>query len=68
MDLKQLKDLLKILRAQGVLEFSNGNLQIKLSEEVPSNKSRIKEEILEEPELSEEELIYYSATTPVEQA
>ena len=50
MDLKQLKDLLKILRAQGVLEFSNGNLQIKLSEEVPSNKSRIKEEILEEPD------------------
>lgn len=62
MDLKVLKDLLKILRDKGVLEFESQGIKLKLSEEVPESKYKRKQsEVDDEPELTEEELLYYSA-------
>lgn len=68
MDLKELKDLLKVLREKGVLEFKSKDLELKLSDEAPQSKYKRRQEIeeLEEQELSEEELLYYSATPPLE--
>jgi ribosome maturation protein Sdo1 len=67
-DLKQLKDLLKLLREKGVLEFENKDLKLKLSEEAPQSryKQRQETEMAEDRELTEEELLYYSATPPLE--
>jgi ribosome maturation protein Sdo1 len=68
MDLKHLKDLLKVLRDKGVTEFKTEGIEIKLSEEVPQSKYKRKQDEgdIEEDELSEEDLIYYSATAPIE--
>lgn len=68
MDLKHLKDLLKVLRDKGVTEFKTEGIEIKLSEEVPQSKYKRKQDEMdiEEDELSEEDLIYYSATPPIE--
>jgi ribosome maturation protein Sdo1 len=67
-DLKQLKDLLKLLREKGVLEFENKDLKLKLSEEAPMSryKQRQETEMADERELTEEELLYYSATPALE--
>jgi regulator of replication initiation timing len=67
-DLKALKDLLKLLREKGVLEFENKDLKLKLSEEAPQSryKQRQETEMAEDRELTEEELLYYSATPPLE--
>ena len=67
-DLKSLKDLLKLLREKGVLEFENKDLKLKLSEDAPQSryKQRQENEISEDKELTEEELLYYSATPPLE--
>jgi hypothetical protein len=67
-DLKHLKDLLKILREKGVLEFESNDLKIKLSEEAPQSKYKQKQDadLAEERELTEEELLFYSATPPLE--
>jgi len=67
-DLKHLKDLLKILREKGVLEFESNDLKIKLSEEAPQSKYKQKQDadLAEERELTEEELLFYSATPPIE--
>jgi ribosome maturation protein Sdo1 len=67
-DLKHLKDLLKILREKGVLEFESNDLKIKLSEEAPQSKYKQKQDadLAEEKELTEEELLFYSATPPLE--
>jgi ribosome maturation protein Sdo1 len=67
-DLKSLKDLLKLLREKGVLEFENKDLKLKLSEDAPQSryKQRQENEMAEEQELTEEELLYYSATPPLE--
>lgn len=67
-DLKALKDLLKLLREKGVLEFENKDLKLKLSEDAPQSKykQRQETELAEERELTEEELLYYSATPPLE--
>lgn len=69
MELKELKDLLKVLRAQGVLEFKSKDLLLKLSEDFPQHKEKKQEQtpILEEQELTEEELIFYSAIPPAAQ-
>jgi hypothetical protein len=63
MDLKYLKDLLKVLRDKGVLEFESNGIKIKLSEDVPESKYKKRQQELEEdePELTDEELLYYSA-------
>lgn len=68
MDLKHLKDLLKVLRDKGVTEFKSEGIEIKMSEEMPQSKyKRRQDEMdLEDNELSEEDLIYYSATPPIE--
>jgi len=67
-DLKSLKDLLKLLREKGVLEFENKDLKLKLSEDAPQSryKQRQENEMSEDKELTEEELLYYSATPPLE--
>jgi len=69
MNLKDLKDLLKLLREKGVLEFESDGLKLKLSEDVPQSRYKRKQEIesvMEEPELTEEELLFYSATPAIE--
>jgi ribosome maturation protein Sdo1 len=67
-DLKHLKDLLKILREKGVLEFESSDLKIKLSEDAPQSRYKQKQEseLAEDRDLTEEELLYYSATPPLE--
>ena len=69
MDLKELKDLLKVLREKGVLEFKSKDLELKLSEDAPQSKYKRRQELAdpeEDVELTEEELLYYSATPPLE--
>ena len=68
MDLKELKELLKVLRDKGVLEYRTKEIELKLSEDAPQSKYKRKQETdeLEEQELTEEELLYYSATPPLE--
>lgn len=68
MDLKNLKDLLKVLRDKGVLEFESDGIKLKFSEEVPESKYRKRQsdiEDIEEQELTDEELLYYSSTPPI---
>lgn len=67
-DLKHLKDLLKVLRDKGVLEFETSELKLKLTEEIPQSRYKQKQEMemAEDRELTEEELLYYSATPPLE--
>lgn len=67
-DLKHLKDLLKVLRDKGVLEFETNEVKIKLSEDIPQSRYKQKQEsdLAEDRELTEEELMYYSATPPLE--
>jgi len=68
MELKHLKDLLKLLREKGVIEYEAQGIKLKLTEEAPQSKYKRKQEIeeVEEQELTEEELLYYSATPPLE--
>lgn len=68
MDLKNLKDLLKLLREKGVLEYESQGIKLKLSEDAPQSKYKRRQEIeeLEDQELTEEELLYYSATPAIE--
>lgn len=68
MELRELKDLLKLLRAQGVLRFKTPDLELELSEFAPQQQKEKKQQIeLDERELTDEELIFYSAVSPVEQ-
>jgi len=69
MELKNLKELLKVLREKGVLEFEMDGVKLKLSEEAPQSKYKRRQEVeslIDDQELSEEDLIYYSATPPME--
>lgn len=68
MDLKQLKDLLKVLRDKGVLEFESDGIKLKLSEDIPESKYKRRQsetEEVEESDLTDEELLYYSAIPPI---
>jgi hypothetical protein len=67
LELKDLKDLLKLLRAQGVLRFKTPDLELELSEFAPQQKEKKQSMELDEKELTDEELIFYSALSPVEQ-
>jgi hypothetical protein len=62
-DLKTLKDLLKVLRDKGVLEFEANGIKLKLAEDMPESKYKKRQQELDEdePELTDEELLYYSA-------
>lgn len=69
-NLKDLKDLLKLLRAQGVQQYLTPELSLVLNEHAPVvyKRSTADEELVGEPELSPEEeaerLLFYSATPP----
>jgi len=67
MDLKNLKDLLKVLRDKGVLEFEADGIKLKLSEDIPESKYKKRQQEIDEdePELTDEELLYYSAMPAV---
>jgi hypothetical protein len=55
-DIKKLKELLKLLRSQGVLQYQTTDLNLVLTERSPeSTKSKASEIMEEEPELSPEE-------------
>ena len=66
MSLKELKDLLKVLRAQGVLTYNTTELSLTLSETLPA-KEQASAPIQEERELTPDELRYYSAGLDVPQ-
>lgn len=71
-DIKALKDLLKLLRAQGVLQYQSTDLNLVLSELPPqtTQKRSQAEEIFgeqdEDPALEIERLIDYSSKSPAE--
>ena len=70
MTVKELRELLKLLRSEGVQTFKDAGTEIHLFEDKPpSNYKRKKQEELpdEERELTPEELLYYSAISPLEQ-
>ena len=70
MDLKSLKDLLKLLRAQGVLQYQSQELNLVLSENwQPPRAKSADAEATEEVTPTEEEierLLFYSATPPAD--
>jgi len=47
-DIKALKELLKLLRSQGVLQYNSTDLQLVLSENLPINTHKSKSELVEE--------------------
>jgi len=70
-DIKQLKDLLKLLRSQGVLQYQSTDLNLVLSENAPASLSKRSqaEDIMSEdeeltPEQEAERLLFYSAGSP----
>jgi hypothetical protein len=70
-DIKALKELLKLLRSQGVLQYQSVDLTMVLSELPPqplSQKSRATEVLEAEEEQDEiaemERLLFYSSTKP----
>lgn len=70
-DVKALKKLLELLRAQGVLQYQTSELNLVLTERAPESiKSKSVEAVEEEEELSPEQeaerLLFYSATHPTE--
>jgi hypothetical protein len=70
-DAKKLKELLKVLRAQGVLQYQTASLTLVLAETLPQpfNKSGAEElmgEMEDSPEAEIERLINYSSKHPAE--
>lgn len=68
-DTKALKELLKLLRSQGVLQYQTPDLSLVLSESLPAPVQKKTEEVVEEelsPEEEAERLLFYSATHPTE--
>lgn len=75
-DVKQLKELLKLLRSQGVLQYASVDLTLTLSEQLPSpapSRRKLDREDLEEPFGEDEDpaseierLIDYSSRPPSE--
>lgn len=75
MDLKDLKELIKLLRKEGVQQYQDGTLVLVLSEEVPkSSYKKRQEEVspdgMEEPlefdDMTLDQQLAYSATHPLE--
>lgn len=67
-DIKQLKELLKLLRSQGVLQYQSTDLNLVLTEApAPTIKSKAAEVMDDEEELTPEQeyerLLFYSAPT-----
>lgn len=70
-DIKALKELLKLLRAQGVLQYQTTDLNLVLSETAPSTRRSQAEEIMSEeeeltPEQEAERLLFYSSSSPTD--
>jgi hypothetical protein len=69
-DIKQLEKLLKLLRAQGVMQYQTTDLNLVLSETAPVDikAKSLAEETMEElsPEEEVERLLFYSATPPID--
>lgn len=65
----ELKPLLKLLRAQGVLKYKTIELELELSESIPGAEpvSAAEPQFPEDRELTYEERLYYSATPPLPQ-
>lgn len=70
-NIKELKELLKLLRSQGVLQFQSPDINLVLTEAPPQSSKSKAEEIMQDDELSPEEeaerILYYSAVSPTEQ-
>lgn len=63
----ELKPLLKLLRAQGVLKYKTPELELELSESVPQEQQdpqATEAAFPEDRELTYDERLYYSATPP----
>jgi hypothetical protein len=64
-ELAQLKELIKVLRSNGVQQFSTPELTLVLNDEAPPSKYKRKQSSAPAPEdereLTEEELLFYSA-------
>ena len=65
-DLKQLKEMLKILRSQGVLQYQSTDLNLVLSEHAPVTTKSKAQEIMdneedENPEAEYNRLLFYSS-------
>jgi hypothetical protein len=73
MEIKQLKELLKLLRSQGVLQYQSADLNLVLSEHFQPPTRRLTEahmpEVEEElsPEEEAERMLYYSALGPTQE-
>jgi hypothetical protein len=72
-DVKALRELLKLLRSQGVLQYQSTDLNLVLSETLPEKRGRqaTPDEIMEEDEhlTAEQEferMLFYSADKPVD--
>lgn len=72
-EIKQLRELLKLLRSQGVLQYQSTDLNLILSEKLQETKSKAVSdyEVLSDeedltPEQEAERLLFYSATPPSE--
>lgn len=63
MSLKELKDLLKVLRSNGVTEYLTPELQLKLTElEAPKDASKSSPDpLFTEIQPSEDDLLFYSS-------
>jgi hypothetical protein len=66
-DLKELKQFFKICRSNGVLEIELNAIKVKFGDMPTESTESIESEALETPELSPDELIYYSATQGINQ-
>lgn len=62
-DLKELKSLLLLCRKQGVTEITFGDCHIKLGE-LPRSRQEAEQTEVESDELTDEELMFYSAGAP----
>ena len=64
---KELKDLLKLLRSQGVLKYKTSDLELELSEVLQPKERRSNEpELEDEMDITDEQLQQWSALKPAD--
>jgi hypothetical protein len=64
---QELKNLLKLLRSQGVLKYETDGLKLELCESLPRKEPRAERvEIEPDRELTYEEQLFYSSEPPLE--
>jgi hypothetical protein len=69
MSLKELKDLLRVLRDNGVTEYVTSNLSVKLADEAmslrkPTKVKEVSSSEADTEEVNAEDLLFYSAAAP----